>query len=132
MTDLSLYFANKLLRWMAGNAMPSAPASVFLALYDGDPKSGGSEVTTTIAAARLAISFAALASGTGNVLTSNADVDFGPSLGSVPNLDHVAVFDASTSGNLLWARALPGAPYNVTPGTDVKFLSGDITFTAGS
>lgn len=133
MTDLSLYFANKLLRWMAGNAMPSAPASVFMALYDGDPKSGGSEVTTTIrAAGRLALSFAALASGTGNVLTTNADVDFGPSDGSVPNLDHVAIFDASSSGNLLWARALPGAPYNVTPGTDVKFLTGDITFTAGS
>lgn len=133
MTDLSLYQGNKILRWLAGNTFPAAPANAFLALFDGDPKAGGSEVTTTIrAAGRLALSFAALASGTGNVLTTNADADFGPSDGSVPNLDYVAVYDASSAGNLLWSRLLPGAPYNVTPGTDVKFLSGDITFTAGS
>jgi hypothetical protein len=47
-SDLSTYFGNKIVRWLGGNAMPTAPANLYLALYNGDPKSGGTEVTTTI------------------------------------------------------------------------------------
>ena len=132
-SDLSKYLGNKIARWIAGNAMPSAPANVYVAVFDGDPKSSGTEVTTDIASAgRIAIGWAALASNdTDNVLTSNADADFGAAEGPC-DASHVAVFDASTSGNLLAAKALPGGSVSIVLGQTVKFEAGDLSFTIGS
>lgn len=129
-SDLSKYLGNKLARWLAGNAMPSAPGDVYVALFNGDPRSGGTEVTTDVAAARLPISWTALASNdTDNVLTSDADVDFGNSLGSA-TIDWVAIFDASTSGNRLAQKAVTSVP--VIGGQSVKFEAGDLSFTIGA
>jgi hypothetical protein len=132
MTDISLYLGNKVLRWIAGNAMPAEPANVYLALFDGDPKGAGSEVTATIdATGRKAVSWATLASGTGNVLTSNADADFGDA-DSGADVSHVGLYDASSSGNLLGSHELVGGPYTITAGAPVNFPSGNITYTIGS
>lgn len=132
-SDLSKYLGNKIARWLAGNAMPSAPSSIYIAVFDGDPKSGGTEVTTDIASAgRQAISWAALASNdTDNVLTSDADADFGAAEGPC-DASHVAVFDASTSGNRLASKAIPGGPISILLGQTVKFEAGDLSFTIGS
>jgi len=131
-SDVSKYLGNKFLRWLAGNAMPTAPASVYAALYDGDPKAAGTEVTTTVrVAGRVALSFAALASGVTNELDTNADIDFGNSAGDA-SVSHIAIYDASTSGNLLWSKQLVGGPYAIATGAAVKFPSGQVTFTQGS
>jgi hypothetical protein len=134
-SDLSAYLGNKIVRWLGGNAMPSAPGTIYLALFNGDPRSGGSEVTTTVdATGRKAIALTVPASGstpgTSNVLTSSADTDFGLSDASA-SITHVAVFDASSSGNRLASKAL-AVPIAATLGTPVKFLAGDITFTVGA
>lgn len=132
-SDLSKYLGNKIARWIAGNAMPSAPASVYVAVFDGDPKASGTEVTTDInSAGRIAIDWAALASNdTDNVLTSDADADFGAAEGPC-DASHVAVFDASTSGNLIASKAIPGGPISIVLSQTVKFEAGDLSFTIGS
>lgn len=131
MSDLSTYLGNKVLRWMAGNAFPSAPANCYLALFNGDPKAAGTEVTLSIdATGRKSITFDAIAAGTDNVLTNAAAVDFGEAEAAV-SLSHVAVYDDPTAGNLLWTRALPGGPYAISLGTPVSFDVGNITFTCG-
>jgi len=132
-SDLTKYLGNKIARWLAGNDMPTAPADVYLALFDGDPRGAGTEVTTDIAAGgRLAITWAALAENdTDNELVSDADADFGASAGAV-DFSHAAVFDASTSGNMLAAKALPGGPYSVAIGQNVAFLAGDLNFIIGT
>ena len=130
-SDLSTYLGNKIARWIAGNAMPTEPADVFVALFDGNPKVSGTEVTTTVdGTGRKAVSWAALISGTGNVLESDADVDFGLADGAC-DVDYVGIFDASTSGDLLASKVLP-APIAVVIGTPVKLLAGDISFEIGS
>lgn len=131
MSDISTYLGNKILRWLAGNAMPTEPASVYVALFDGDPKGAGVEITTDIdAGGRIAISFEAISSGTDNQLANDAAVDFGTS-DSAESLSHIAIFDASTSGNLLWAKALPGGPFAITIGMPVSFDVGAIVFNCG-
>jgi hypothetical protein len=132
-SDMSVYLGNALCRWLAGNAMPSAPATCYVALFDGNPKTTGTEVTTTIrAAGRVAIAFDAIAAGTDNDLTNASEADFGSSAGSVPVLNYVAVYDAATSGNLLFSKVLPGGPFAVATGSPVKFTVGNLTFTIGS
>lgn len=131
-SDVSLYLGNKFLRWLGGNAMPSAPASVYAALFDGDPKGAGSEVTTTIrVAGRVAIPLNVPASGTGNTMDNSADVDFGLAAGGA-TVSYVGVYDAASAGNLLWAHQLAGGPFTVTAGEEVKFAAGDLAFQQGS
>lgn len=132
MSDITTYFGNKILRWVAGNAMPTAPTNVYLALFDGDPKGAGTEIGGDVRAAtpREVIDLEAISSGTDAQLANDAAVDFGNSEDAV-SLSHVAVFDASSSGNMLFAKALPGGPYAITIGMPVFFDVGAIVFNVG-
>ena len=90
-------------------------------------------VTSTIRAAGcVAIAFDAIVVGTDNNLTNASDADFGTSAGNVAVLDYAAVFDAATTGNLLFSKVMPGAPFAVATGSPVKFIAGALTFTIGS
>ena len=133
-SDMSVYLGNKICRWLAGNAMPGAPAACYVALFNGNPKTSGAEVTATIrAAGRVAITVDAIADdGVDNQITNSATVDFAEAAGDVANLDYVGIFDAASGGHLLFSKALPGGPFAVATGTPVKFLTGDLTFTIGA
>lgn len=132
MSDMSAYLGNKVLDWMLGNAFPSAPSDCYLALFDGDPKDAGTEITDDIdATGRKAISFEALSGGTDTQLANDTAIDFGESE-SAESMSHVAVFDAATDGNLLWSKALPGGPYAITVGLPVEFAIGAVVFNCGS
>lgn len=129
-SDMSTYLGNKVLRWLVGNAMPTAPASCEVALFDGDPKGAGTEVTTdVISAGRPTITFEAISAGTDNSVQNSADVDFGESENEV-SFSHVAIFDPDD--NLLFSKALPGGPFSaVAVGTPIKFPAGGLIFTIG-
>lgn len=105
-SDMSVYLGNKVCRWLAGNAMPAAPAACYVALFNGNPKASGAEVTATIrAAGRVAIAFDAIADdGVDNEITNSADVDFGEAAGDVANLDYVGIFDAVSGATCCSAR----------------------------
>jgi hypothetical protein len=131
-SDLTTYLGNKLIRWMGGNAMPSAPASLWVALYDGNPKSGGTDVTADVnAGGRVQVSFTVPASGSTNTMASSGDVDFGLSDNDV-TISHFAVFDASSAGNMLAADALAGGTVDILTGAPVSFTAGNINVTVGS
>lgn len=131
-SDLSKYLGNKIVRWLAGETFPSAPTDVFIAMFDGDPKSGGTEVTADVnSAGRIAIPVTAPADNSvDNVLASDSDVDFGASESDC-DISHLAVFDAQASGNRLGSKAL-GSPVSPVIGQNVSFLAGDLEFTIGS
>lgn len=130
-SDLSTYLGNKIVRWLGGNDMPTAPSALYAALFNGDPKAGGTEVTNDIAgsAGRPTIALTAPSSGTDNEMSNDSDVDFGNSEGAV-TVTHVAIYDAATSGNLLATKSL--GSNSVEAGQEVKFAAGDLTFTIGS
>lgn len=129
-SDLSTYLGNKIVRWLGNNAMPTAPAALYLALYNGDPKGAGTEVTTTIrAAGRITASFTVPASGSTNTMSSSADADFGAAAGGA-TVTHVAVCDAASAGNILASKSV--GTNVVSAGQDVKFSAGNLTFTIGS
>lgn len=131
MSDLTKYLGNKLVRYLAGNVMPTPPTDIYVALYDGNPRTTGTEVTTSVrSAGRLAPTWTVpVSNATDNVLLSSADVNFGNSESDV-DITHVAIFDAATGGNMLACKALPQAA-NVTAGATVKFAAGKIRFTIG-
>jgi hypothetical protein len=132
-SDLTPYLGNKIVRWINGNAMPTAPTALYLAFFDGNPKTSGVEVGADINSTnpRQLITFAAVSSGVAHLLTSNIAVDWGNSEGAA-SFSHVALFDADTGGNMLFSKIANGAPISVLAGSSVKFLSGTVTLNVGS
>lgn len=132
-SDLSKYVGNKFVRWLAGQAMPTAPTNLYLALFNGDPKASGSEVTTTVrSSGRVAATWTIPASNdTDNVLVNSAAVDFGASEGDT-DITHSAVFDSAVGGKRIASKALPGGTVHVIETQPVSFGAGDVSFTVGS
>lgn len=131
-SDLSKYLGNAICMWIAGTDMPSAPATVYAALFNGDPKASGTEVTTTVRpAGRVAVAWDSISVGSDNVITNDSTVDFG-NADDDATVSHVALYDAASSGNALMSRAVTGGPLAITDGSLVQFLAGDLTFTSGS
>ena len=127
MSGFSNYLQNAVLNYLKGTAMPAAPASVFVALFNGDPTdagTGGSEVTATIrTAGRVAAAFGAI---TGNTSMANsAVVDFGAAAAGA-TVTHFGLFSAATGGNLLASDAL-AAPQTVAATNPVSFAVGSLT-----
>lgn len=132
-SDLSPYFGNKICRWLTGNAMPTPPTGLFIALFNGNPKTSGTEVGSTInsGSPRQACTFTAIASGAAHLLTSSAACDFG-NAAAAATFSYVALFDAASGGNLLASKAVAGGAVTVLIGSAVKFATGGITFNIGS
>lgn len=130
-SDLSPYLGNKIVRWLNGNAMPTAPTALYFAIFDGNPKASGTDKSSVMSTGRKAVTFAAVASGVDHLLTSNADVNFGDSL-AAGSLSHIAIYDAAMSGNLIASKAIAGGPITIVVGAGIKFVSGAITFNIGS
>lgn len=130
--NISPWLANKIARWIAGTAMPAAPAQLFVGLWNGDPLAGGSEVGATITggAARREVSTGTPPDdGSTNVVTSDAVADFGASVSATPvPITHITVSDAGTGGNYLGIKELD-TPRTVNQTDIVRVQIGDFTFT---
>ena len=126
MADLSDYTRQKLTDWITGKASMPATTTRYVGLWDGDPKAGGTEVTTTIrAAGRLALS-ATAADSQGNA-SNSLEVNFGDAAGAA-SVSYVGIHDASSAGNLITADALSGGTQEITAGTPVVFAAGELVF----
>lgn len=120
MSGNSAYLKAAIAAWMNGTAMPTAPSGLYVALFNGDPDSGGTEVTTSFrAAGRPAATFTRSA----GVLTSNATCSFGAAPAS-STATYAALFDAASSGNQLQSAALTGGSVTSTIGVTYQFASG--------
>jgi len=129
MAGFSNYTQNAILNWLKGTTMPTAPAALYVGLFNGDPTdagSGGDEVTTDIrTAGRLAATFGAVSGNTS--IANSAEVDFGAAAGG-ETVSHFAIFDAASGGNMLGSAALASSQTVVT-GNLVKFAVGALTIT---
>jgi hypothetical protein len=123
----SSYLDTAILNWIKGTTMPTAPAGVYVALYNGDPYSGGTEVTTTIrVAGRVAATFGAITSLT---ISNTGLVDFGNAAGSA-TVSHFALFDAATVGNMIGGAAITGGAQSIATTNPTSFAIGALTITA--
>ena len=116
------YLGDAILNWIKSTAFPSDPTAVYVSLWDGNPSSGGTDVTTTIdATGRKAVTFGAVAARS---MANDAEVDFGTSDADA-DVSWFALHDASTSGNRLISFAL-NTPRSISTGDPVKFAIGDL------
>jgi hypothetical protein len=128
MASLSNYLKNKLLDHSLGIAAYTMPTTMYLGLFLTDPTAANTGIEVSgYGYARQATTFSASSSGT----SSNTSTEvFTASGGSFGRIKYIGLFDASTSGNLLWFGPVH-VPRRVDSGESLSFIPGSIDLTLG-
>ncbi len=146
MSGKSDYLENKFMDWFFRGQSLSAPATVYVALFTSaanDAGGGGEPSSGAYARVAVASSLAnwsgtqsagstAASSGTSGQISNNNAVTFpAPSGANWGVLTYFGIFDASTSGNLLYWGQLT-TPKTVNDGDSAPvFAAGTLTITEG-
>lgn len=127
MAAISDHAEKLLLDWLMTTGSATRPTAWFLALYTAAPSdSGGGTEVSTGGYARKAIAFNAASSPDGT--TSNSAVVEFEASANWGSITHIGIFDAATSGNLLWHGALATAR-TVNNGDKLEFAIGAVQLT---
>lgn len=126
MAEMSNYLENALVNATLRNTTYTSPATVYVALFTTDPTdaASGTEVTGG-AYARTSVTFAAPSNGAS---ASSADCTFPTCTSTWGTVSHIGLFDASTSGNLLYHTPLDTSKL-IETGDIFKIASGSLTVT---
>ena len=126
MAEMSNYLENALVNATLRNTTYTSPAAVYAALFTTDPTDAGSGTEVTGGSyTRTAITFGSPSNG---VTTNSADVTFPTCTAAWGTVTHMGIFDASTSGNLLYHTPLD-ASKTVDSGDIFKISSGNLSVT---
>lgn len=123
MSDMSSYLGDKLLNWFKGTAFGTAPSSVYATLFNGDPDSGGTEVTGTVGLTRQAISWGTVSA---RALSNNAEINYGTASGSA-TVTYVSLEDAASSSNRLSKKSITST--GIVSGEKVAIAVGALTLS---
>ena len=104
MAEFSNYLENALINATLRATAYTSPAAVYVALFTSDPTDAGSGTEVSGGAyVRKAVTFSAPSNG---VTSNSADVTFDQATANWGTVSHLGIFDASTSGNLLYHTPL--------------------------
>jgi len=124
---MSDYLELKFLDHFTGTASTSAPSAVYLGLSTAslNDDNSGTELSGS-GYTRKAITFASASSGS---IANNSAVEFPTATGSWGTVSHFGIYDASSSGNLLFHGAF-SASKAIASGDILKVASGSLTISA--
>jgi hypothetical protein len=124
----SNYLEDQITGWINGTTFDTAPTATFVQLYSQDPTDAGS--ATGALYTRISVAAGGWTRGTGGngTLTNTGVITITSSAASGATATHVAVFDAITGGNMLFAGSL-AASKTITTGDEIKFNASQLTLT---
>ena len=127
MSAISNYLENALINATLRNTTYTSPTTVYAGLFTTDPTDAGSgsEVSGS-GYTRKAITFAAPSNGV--TTNSAAAVEFDQATGSWGTITHFAIFDALTTGNMLYYGALTTSK-TIASGDVFKFATSSVSVT---
>jgi hypothetical protein len=126
MSEMSNYLENALINVTLRNTAFTAVASPYVALFTSDPTDAGTGTEVSGGSyARTAVTMGAPSNG---VSTNSADVTFPTATGTWGTVGWIGIYDASTSGNLLYHTALDVSK-TVTSGDIFKISTGNLSVT---
>ena len=126
MAAMSNYLENALINATLRNTTYTSPSVVYAGLFTSDPTDAGTgtEVSGN-SYAREAITFGAPSNGAS---VNSAAVEFDQATGDWGTITHFAIFDALTTGNMLYHGALT-ASKTIETGDVFKFATSSVTVT---
>lgn len=124
MSDFSVYTANQVRDFLSQGVVDTPPSNIYVTVFD----QSGTEQSSNFAGAR-----ATTAAGTdwatnGTQFENASQITLGEATADVTNIQDVAIFDASTGGNLLARYDLADAPFDVSDGTVLLWDAGELSF----
>lgn len=126
MTQISNYLENALINETLRGTAFTAISTPYLALFSTDPTDAGTGTEISGGSyARQAITFAAPSNG---ATSNSAEVTFPTATSSWGTVAYIGIYDASTSGNLLYHAPLT-ASKSVTTGDVFRIGTGNLTVT---
>jgi hypothetical protein len=127
MADMSNYLEEQIYNWLRGTAMPSAPATLYVALFTTAPteSTAGTEVSGG-SYARQAVTLPAYSAGSGGG-SNSAIVNFPTATGSWGTVVAVGLMDAASAGNLLMYKAISSQA--VASGQSIRVDASALTVT---
>jgi hypothetical protein len=118
-------FETTVLKWTLTTDGVTRPTTWYLGLFTSDPTDAGTGTELSgNGYTRKAVTF----SVTGDTATNTASIEFDAATASWGTVTHVAVFDASTSGNMIVHSALTTAKA-VSAGDILRVPTGDLDIT---
>lgn len=119
-------YETNVLTWTFTSDAVTRPTAWYLGLFTANPDEDGSGATEISGNgyARKSVAFAV----SGNLATNSAAVEFDVATGSWGTISHVAVFDASSSGNQIAYAALTTSKA-ITTDDVLRFPAGDVDIT---
>jgi len=126
MAAMSDFLENALINATLRNTTYTSPAVVYVGLFTTDPTDAnvGTEVTGG-SYAREAASFAAPSNGSS---TTDADITFPTATGNWGTVTHFGIYDAATTGNLLYHGVLNNSK-TIQTGDILKIEAANLTVT---
>jgi hypothetical protein len=126
MAEFSNYLENALINATLRNTSYTSPAAVYISLHTADPTDAGTgtEVSGN-AYIRQSATFGAPSNG---VSTTTADITFPQATGTWGTIGWIGIWDAQTTGNMLYHTALDVSKL-IDTGDIFKIASGSLTVT---
>ena len=126
MSEMSDYLENALINLTLRGTAYTAPTTIYVALFTTDPTDAGSGTQVTGGSyARTAVTFGTPSNG---VSLSNADCTFPQATASWGTVSHIGLYDALTTGNLLYHTPLDVSK-TIDTGDIFKIASGSLSVT---
>jgi hypothetical protein len=123
--SFSDYLENKVLAHVFGGSAYSAPATIYVGLFTADPgESGSSNEVSGNGYLRQSMAFTV----SGSAAANTSAVEFPTASGSWGTITHTALYDASTSGNMLAVGQLT-ASKSIGTNDVFRFNAGDFDIT---
>jgi len=130
MSSFTDYTESLVLTWLFTGSSATRPTAWFVGLFTAAPSDtgGGTEVSGN-GYARKATGTMSVSGTSPTTATNSAAIDFDPaSGGNWGTITHIAIFDASTSGNMLgWAQLATSRTIN--DGDQLRIPAGDLDIT---
>ncbi len=126
MAEMSNYLENALINATLRNTSYTSPAAVYVSLHTADPTDAGTGTEVSGGSyARQSATFGAPSNG---VSTTTADITFPQATASWGTIGWIAIWDASTAGNMLYHTALDTSK-SIDTGDIFKIATGSLTVT---
>lgn len=123
---MSNYLENALINATLRNTSYTSPAAVYVSLHTADPTDAGTGTEVSGGSYdRQSATFGAPSNG---VSTTTADITFPQATASWGTIGWIAIWDASTTGNMLYHTALDTSK-SIDTGDIFKIASGSLTVT---
>jgi hypothetical protein len=126
MAAMSDFLENALINATLRNTTYTSPADVYVGLFTTDPTDDGSG--TEVSGGSYARTIATFAAPSNGASSTDADVQFPQATGNWGTVTHFGIFDALTTGNLLYHGALTSSK-TIETGDVFKIATGNLTVT---